>query len=213
MLNLPDPAPAPVGADKPLASSRPRSTASLARGRHVDIPGWERIQATASTQHGLFTERQAADFGVTTRLLRLLVRMGRIEPVRWRIFRIAGSPSTPYDPLVLAWLWSGQRGILSHESALALHGLEDPGEDRIHLVIAPGLQVRHTRPPSEILLHVESVPESEVEVVRGLPALCVERALAQTLRRLSRSRIRRILEHLADRLPWERGAALNPAEA
>lgn len=124
--------------------------------------------------------------------------------MRWRIYRLGGFEASAFEPVVLAWLWSGREAVVSHETALTLHGLADPSGPEIHLTLPPDSPRRFNRPPGAIHLHLEHVADEEVEQVRGLPALCLERALAQTLRSRSRAGIRRLLEQIADRILRER---------
>lgn len=110
----------------------------------------------------------------------------------------------------MAWLWSGREAVVSHETALALHGLVPPSDSEIHLTLPPGAPRRYNRPPGAIHVHLEYVPEWEVEQVQGLPTLCLERTLAQTLRSLPRAEIRRILEQVSGRI-LEAGESAPPA--
>lgn len=179
----------------------------MSSGRPRDQSGWEQVRELALAQQGFFTETQAGECGLTPLLLRQLLRRNWIEPVRGRIYRLGGSEPSPFEPAVLAWLWSGREGVVSHETALALHGLAEPSASEVHLTLRPDNPRRYNRPPGAIHLHIEHLPPEEVEQVQGLPALCLERTLAQTLRNLPRARIRQILEEVAERLFRERDPA------
>lgn len=55
------------------------------------------------------------------------------------LYRIADWPAGAQDAHVRWALWSNGRGIISHESALAMHGLSDVNPTRIHLSVDPDL--------------------------------------------------------------------------
>jgi predicted transcriptional regulator of viral defense system len=65
-------------------------------------------------------------------------KTGRIARIRRGIYRLVHFPSGEQEELVTAWLWTDSQGVLSHQTALALHGLSDVLPAKIHLA-APEL--------------------------------------------------------------------------
>lgn len=53
------------------------------------------------------------------------VHIGRVVRVRRGIYRLVHFPAGEHEELVAAWLWSEPAGVVSHQTALALHGLSD----------------------------------------------------------------------------------------
>ena len=78
------------------------------------------LASKAATQHGLLTNQQLIDAGLTPRERRDLVEKGVIERVRREVHRMAGSPrSWHQDALALA-LTPGPPLALSHRSGTRL---------------------------------------------------------------------------------------------
>src|SRR6187431_1886442 len=88
-------------------------------------PDWDRLYETASAQDGHFSTQQAAQAGYSSQLLLKHIRSGRVARVRRGIYRLVHFPAGEHEELVIAWLWSERAGVVSHQSALALHGLSD----------------------------------------------------------------------------------------
>src|SRR5699024_9909781 len=94
-------------------------------GDSSETPEWDRLYEIASAQEGLFTTQQAAEAGYSPQLLVHHIRGGRMLRVRRGIYRLVHFPAGEHEELVTVWLWSEQAGVLSHETALGLHGLSD----------------------------------------------------------------------------------------
>src|SRR5690349_14504727 len=88
-------------------------------------PNWNHLFETAAAQEGLFTTQQAAEAGYSPQLLVHHVHRGRIVRVHRGIYRLVHFPAGEHEELVAAWLWSERMGVVSHQTALALHGLSD----------------------------------------------------------------------------------------
>ena len=84
-----------------------------------DRPDWNALYEMAAAQDGYFTTRQAAAAGYSRPLLARHLTSGRIVRVRRGIYRVVHYPPSDHEDLVVVWLWSGQAGVFSHETALA----------------------------------------------------------------------------------------------
>ena len=91
----------------------------------------------AAAQEGLFTTKQAAEARYSPQLLTHYVHAGRAIRVGRSIYRLVHFPTGEHEELVAAWLWSELAGVVSHQSALTLHGLSDALPSHIHLTL-PG---------------------------------------------------------------------------
>ena len=145
-------------------------------------PSWERLYDVASAQEGHFTTRQAADAGYSTQLLLKHVRAGRIQRVRRRIYRLVHFPAGEHEELVVAWLWSEQAGVVSHQTALALHGLSDALPVHLHLTLPADWRTRRFRVPEGIVLHHASVPRDDRAWFGPVPVTNPRRSLADCAR-------------------------------
>jgi len=77
------------------------------------------------SQAGYVTTKQAAEAGYSTHLLRKHIHAGRATRHRRGIYRLVHFPAGEHEELVTAWPWSEQAGVISHQTALSLHGLCD----------------------------------------------------------------------------------------
>src|SRR5262245_4639642 len=101
----------------------------------VSTPSWDRLFETAGAQEGYFTTQQAAEAGYSSQLLLKHIHAGRVARIRRGIYRLVHFPSGEHEDLVTAWLWSERAGIVSHQSALALHGISDVLPAQLHLTL------------------------------------------------------------------------------
>lgn len=144
--------------------------------RVVD-PSWDLLYEKASAQEGYFTTRQAAASGYSTQLLGKHVRARRILRVRRGIYRLVHFPAGENEDLVIAWLWSEQVGIVSHQAALALHGLSDALPSHVHLTLPAEWRARRLRIPDDIELHHDDVPPEARTWFGAVPITSVPRTL------------------------------------
>lgn len=124
-------------------------------------PEWDRLFETASTQSGHFTTRQAAQAGYSPQLLLKHIRAGRVARDRHGVYRLVHFPAAEHEELVVLWLWSDRKGVFSHQTALALHGLSDVLPNRIHLTLPAKWSERRFRVPGGVVLHHASVPNRD----------------------------------------------------
>ena len=127
-------------------------------------PDWERLFETAAGQAGYFTTKQtaeagyfttkqAAEAGYSTNLLRKHVIVGRVARLVRGLYRLIYFSASEHEGLVTAWLWSEQIGVVSHQTALALHGLADVLPANVYLTLPTGWRRRRLRVPSGVVLH------------------------------------------------------------
>lgn len=124
-------------------------------------PSWDLLFETASAQEGYFTTAQAADAGYSTQLLLKHIRAGRVVRTRRGIYRLVHFPSGEHEGLVTAWLWSERAGVISHQTALALHGLSDALPANVHLTLPRSWRRRRLRVPAGVVLHHADVPSND----------------------------------------------------
>jgi predicted transcriptional regulator of viral defense system len=104
-------------------------------------------------QEGHFTTQQAAGAGYSPQLLQKYLRNGRVIRVRRGVYRIVHYPAGQHEDLVALWLWSGQPGVFSHETALMLHDLSDALPSKAHLTLPSDWRTRRLRVPKGVVLH------------------------------------------------------------
>jgi predicted transcriptional regulator of viral defense system len=131
----------------------------------------------AVEQHGYVTTRDAVELGVNPLRLDVMTDRGVVERVSRGVFRFPDVPAGPLDQYVAAVLWPLEvRGVLSHATALDLHGLCDINPSRIDVTVPPGFRTTRT-PPPVMRLHREALPEEEITWHEGIPIVDVYRAI------------------------------------
>ena len=100
------------------------------------------LDARAFRQAGYFTAAQAKEFGYSYQAQKYHVDAGNWVRVDRGLFRLADWPPGPDDEWVRWSLWSGGRGIVSHESALSVHDLSDANPAKIHLAVPAGFHAK-----------------------------------------------------------------------
>lgn len=140
-------------------------------------PDWNRLFETAAAQAGLFTTRQAAEAGYSPQLLVHYVHTGKAVRVRRGIYRLVHFPAGEHEELVAAWLWSALAGVVSHQTALALHGLSDALPTHLHLTLPTAWRRRRFRVPADVVLHHADVPPEDRAWFGAVPTTNPRRSL------------------------------------
>ena len=140
-------------------------------------PDWDRLYETAAAQEGLFTTQQAAAAGYSPQLLVHYTHTGKIVRVRRGTYRLVHFPPGEHEELVAAWLWSEQAGVISHQSALALHGLSDVLPAQVHLTLPQDWRSRRFRVPADFVLHHADIPSSDRTWFGAVPTTNARRSL------------------------------------
>lgn len=131
------------------------------------------LHALAFEQAGYFTAAQAREVGYSYQAQKYHVDHGNWVRVDRGLFRLPQWPAEPTDSLVLWSLWSGGRGVVSHESALSLHGLSDANPAKIHLTVPPGFRATN----AHVRTYVDALPPNDLEQRRGFVVTTSERTL------------------------------------
>jgi predicted transcriptional regulator of viral defense system len=138
----------------------------------------------AEDQAGYFTAAQARAAGLHQVRLVQLAQQGDIERVSRGVYRFARFPVSRHGHFMEAVLWPQVRrpdvaGVVSHESALAIHGLSDVNPARVHITLPAAVRIRRQVPKGLVIHYADLVPE-DVERVEGVPITTPERAIRET---------------------------------
>lgn len=111
------------------------------------MPDHDALLQIALRQRGHVTTAQAAACGFSRQLLSYHHHRGSLDRVGHGIYRLRAVPPRPDDACARLHLlahdgWGRAVGVVSHASALHLHGLLDPQPDPVHLSIARGSSLR-----------------------------------------------------------------------
>lgn len=165
------------------------------------IPDWDGLFEDAEAQAGHFTAKQAAAHHIGKRLLTHHTKTGHLERAGRGLFRFRRFPRGPLDEYVVVWLWSGQQGVFSHETALLLHELSDTLPSRLHLTVPAAWATRRLKVPPLVTLHYRDVPPDERDWKGPVPLT----AVAPTIRDCIRDSVQPELWSAAARQARQRG--------
>lgn len=134
------------------------------------MPGakYTAIFDVGADQYGYLTVEQASEAGVRARTLHAMTRRGTLQHVSNGLYRISAISPSPRSEFMEASLWPRKvRGVISHESALVLHGLSDVNPARIHLTVPRRHRILRRVPPLYVVHRADLAP-AEVEHVDGI---------------------------------------------
>ena len=125
--------------------------------------------ATALSQGGYFTAKQAREAGYGYQHLDYHVSAGNFEQIDHGLYRLTTIPPGEHDEFRRLSLWSrNQKGIpqavVSHDSALGLHDLGELLPNTIHLTVPVGFR---KAPPLGCVLHKGAMSPADVEEREG----------------------------------------------
>jgi len=132
-----------------------------------------RLFSLAASQGGHFTAAQAKHIGYSYPAQAHHVRAGNWLRVGRGLFRLAEWMPGPHDDLARWALWSRARGVVSHETALSVHGIGEFESPRIHLTVPPGFTMRDPA----VILHHADLPASDVASHAGFQVTTPLRSL------------------------------------
>jgi hypothetical protein len=133
-----------------------------------------RLAALAATQSGHFTAAQALSVGYSYQAQKFHADRGNWLRVNRGIFRLPEWPVGKHDDLVRWSLWSNERAVASHETALAVHDLGDANPGIVHLTVPPNFR---SRPLAGIRLHRAELPLDDIWQYEGFRITTPLRAL------------------------------------
>ena len=138
-----------------------------------------RLYEFAVAQGGYFTAAQAVEAGYPKQLQYYHVKRGNWVREGWGIYRLPEWPRSSYDDLIRWTLWSRGLAVVSHQSAMAVHGISDLMPARIYLTVPPGFR---KRPPPGIVLHRDELAPHEIEQREGFRVTTPLRTLIDAAR-------------------------------
>lgn len=117
------------------------------------------LEALAYRQAGYFSAAQARNVGYSYQAQKYHFDAGNWVRVDRGLFRLQAWPSGADDQYVRWSLWGGNRGVVSHDSALRVHRLADVNPASIHLTV-PG---RFRAEDPLVVLHREPLDDADTE--------------------------------------------------
>jgi predicted transcriptional regulator of viral defense system len=146
--------------------------------KRSDRPDHERLFQIASGQGGYFTAAQARGCGFSWALLAYHSKRGRFLRIQQGLYRLRAYPSSPREDVMAAWLAAGSDvAVVSHESALDLHGLSNVIPEVVHLTVPRSKRYRSTSPGVAIHTSTRSFGAEDLTVVGGIRVTTAARSI------------------------------------
>ncbi|MBA3338675.1 MAG: hypothetical protein H0T54_02815 [Geodermatophilaceae bacterium] len=118
-----------------------------------------RLFGLAAEQAGYFTAAQAKEVGYSHQAQSHHVNVGNWVRIDRGLFRLAEWIPDIHDDLARWYLWSKGRAVVSHETALSVHGIGEFESAQVHFTVPPGFTMRE----NGVALHYAELPESDVD--------------------------------------------------
>lgn len=148
----------------------------------------QRLHRHSARHHGVLLPDALDAAGVTAKQRRTRVRRGEWRTLPCGITVVAGVPET-FEMLATAALAAVRGGVLGHQSAGIVHGL-DLVSDAIHVCVPPGSTSRCRG----IVVHRSSLDARDVTRRSGFPITTIERTFVDLSASMSPRRLRRLVE-------------------
>lgn len=132
-----------------------------------------RLFNLAAEQAGYFTASQAKRLGYSYQAQAHHVAAGNWLRIDRGLFRLTEWISGVHDELSRWTLWSKGKGVVSHESALAVHELGEFESAYVHLTVPPGFRSRD----SAVVLHQADLADIDIVQRTGYRVTSVVRSI------------------------------------
>lgn len=129
--------------------------------------------AKASEQGGYFTAAEARELGYSYQAQAHHVAAGNWARIDRGLFRLTEWIPEPHDHLIRWTLWSRGRGVVSRESALAVHNIGELESPHVHLTVPRGFTMRDPA----VVLHHQDLAAGDVQQRSGFRVTTVVRSL------------------------------------
>lgn len=117
----------------------------------------DEIYKIAQYQEGYVANYQV---DVSRQMLSHYEKTGRLERIRRGIYRVSHFPISENESYIVAHLWSRERGILSHETALLIYEMSDVLPRKVHLSYPADADLPREQ-PKWLRLHRQDVPPGD----------------------------------------------------
>jgi len=150
-----------------------------------------RIALLAARQCSAFARAQALDLGATDPLVQRRVKVGVWRRPYSGVYAIAGSERTWLQDVWCAFLATGPAAVVTHESALHLHGIDLVPRRPITLTVPHGGRARL----DGVFVHqIDDLKPHRVTAVSGLPVSTVERTVVELAATTGEKRLGRVID-------------------
>lgn len=132
-----------------------------------------RLFALAASQGGYFTAAQARQVGYSYQAQAHHVAVGNWLRIDRGLFRLAEWVPDLHDDLIRWTLWSKNRAVVSHETALSVDGIGEFESARVHLTVPRVFSMRD----NAVVIHQADLPDGDIIDQTGFRTTTVARSL------------------------------------
>ncbi len=132
----------------------------------------------ATEQAGYFSAAQAKGLGYSYQAQAHHVEAGNWVRVERGVFRLADWVAGVHDEFAMWALWSRGKAVVSHESALAVHGIGEFESGSIHLTVPRNFRMIDPA----LALHRLEVPDTDIEDRVGFRITTPQRTIIDVAR-------------------------------
>lgn len=154
-----------------------------------------RLFDLAAEQGGHFTAAQAKEVGYSYQAQAHHVSSGNWLRIDRGLFRLAEWVPGVHDELARWMLWSRNRGVVSHETALSVHGIGELESARVHLTVPPGFRMHD----DAVTLHRAELPESDVVERTGYRITTAVRSIVDVAALADEDQLSRVIDEAVER--------------
>lgn len=135
---------------------------------------YDDIMETAKFQEGYVATYQV---DVSRQMFSHHASSGRLERVFSGVYRSSHYSISENEDLIVAYLWSREMGVISHQSALSLYDLSDDLPKQVNLTYPPNESLPPQPPPEWVRLHRKHVPDEDRNWYSAVQVTSPERTL------------------------------------
>lgn len=139
------------------------------------MTGFDQIVEIAKQQKGYVATFQLPE--ISPQLFAHHVSSGNLERVARGIYRITAFPNFDDEEFVVAYLWSKERGVLSHETALSVYQLSDVLPNQVHITLPRDEAPIRREMPEWITVHFGDITQEEQQWYDAVPVTTPARTL------------------------------------
>lgn len=144
-------------------------------------PDWVGLMESARARAGFFTAADAGAHHISPQLLRYRANAGWVRRELRGVYRFTSAPPTEHDELIALWLWSGEEAVVSHVTALFLHGLSDALPARVHLSVPVTWRYARFAKPRHVTVHLATLADADIQWIGHVPVTSPARTIADCI--------------------------------
>jgi len=129
----------------------------------------DHLAELTGSRDGYFTRADARAAGASDAIFDALLTEHKIEPIAADVYHLAHFPHADREDLVVLWLQTDRRGVISHETALHILDLCDILPSHLHVTVPPGWTPQERQLTADFEIRYGEVPQSDLRWLGAVP--------------------------------------------